>query len=91
MEKNLVICECGSSEHIIIFRYFKDDLAPEVYADIHLTKKGFFDRLIYGIKYIFGYQSKFGAFDEIILSQDHADNLQTIVNYLNKNDEEKTV
>lgn len=63
----LVICKCSSSEHQMIFRSFKNE--DEIYVDVHLTDQGFFRRLKHGIKYIFGYKSKYGAWDEIILDK----------------------
>jgi hypothetical protein len=39
-------------------------------------------RLKYAFRYIFGYQSRFGAFDEIILNPDDADRLQKVVDSL---------
>jgi len=53
-----------------------------VYVHVHLNKKPFWERLKYGIKYIFGYKSRYGAFDEFIFSPDDAERLQSVVNYL---------
>jgi hypothetical protein len=39
----------------------------------------------YGIKYIFGYKSRYGAWDEFLLNPEDADKLQDVVNYLKKN------
>ena len=80
----LFLCECHSPEHQFIVRYWDEDDAKEVYVDIHLTKAPFWQRVWYAIKYILGYQCKYGAFDEIILNPDDAERLQKVVNYLNK-------
>lgn len=58
-------CECSSMEHIVYFKYWDNE--PEVYVCIHLKKHGFWKRLKYAFKYLFGYQCKYGAFEEIIL------------------------
>lgn len=63
----VVICECGSSEHQLIIRTFDDD--EDVYVDVHLASLPFWKRVKYAFKYIFGYKSQFGAFDEIIINK----------------------
>jgi sulfatase maturation enzyme AslB (radical SAM superfamily) len=55
-----------------------------VYIHTHLNKKPFWKRIIYGIKYIFGYKCRYGAFDEFIVNPKDADKIQEIVNYLKK-------
>lgn len=63
----VVICECGSSEHQLIIRTFDDD--EDVYVDVHLASLPFWKRVKYAFKYIFGYKSKYGAWDEIIINK----------------------
>lgn len=94
MEKELLICECNSTEHQIILLYDEDEdkdgnVIPTCYAHIHLTKKTFWRRIIYGIKYIFGHQSRYGAFDEFIFNPKDAPKLQELVDYL-KNEIQST-
>jgi hypothetical protein len=55
-----------------------------VYIHTHLNKNTFWKRLIYGIKYIFGYKCRYGAFDEFIVNPKDADKIQEIVDYLKK-------
>ena len=87
IEQKVLLCECGSSEHQVIMRYFPDDKPSEVYVDIHLTKRSLWYRIGYAIKYIFGYKSKYGAWDEVILTSAHVKDLQEIVNYLTKSNQ----
>lgn len=84
MRSDLFLCQCSSSEHQIIFRWFENDLDDRyVYADIHLVPEyNIFKRIWYAIKYIFGYKSKYGAFEEFIFNPKDADKLQKIVDYL---------
>lgn len=82
MERELFICNCENTEHQIVFSYFEDDDVANVYATIHLRKKSFWERLKYGIKYIFGYQCCYGAFDEFIFNPKDAKKLQKVVNFL---------
>ena len=82
MENLLFLCECSSIEHQLIFSYSKD--FEEVFVHTHLSKRNFWGRLKYGFKYIFGYQCRFGAFDEIILNNDDVDKLEKIVQHMKK-------
>lgn len=86
-DKDLLLCQCYSTEHQIIIFYDEDEnnegKYPVCYINIHLNKTSFWRRLLYGIKYIFGYRSKYGAFEEFIINPKDADKLQKVVNYLN--------
>jgi len=86
---NILVCDCNSAEHQLLVRYFEDDTDGEVYVETHLTKKPLLERLIYGIKYIFGYQSRFGAFDEVVLGPQHINSLQSVIDHLKKIEGEK--
>jgi hypothetical protein len=87
-DKDLIICVCHSIEHQMVVLYQKNDIHPIVYLHIHLNKQTFWRRLVYGVKYIFGRQSKYGAFDEIILNPEDADKFKKIYSYLSN---EKTL
>ena len=80
----LMLCECSSCEHQLIIRY--DNNEDEVYVNMHLANyKRFWRRLWHGLKYIFGYKSRYGEFDEVILRKEDADNLQKVVDHLKNN------
>ena len=80
----ILICECGSIEHQIIIRL--DEEENVAYCAIHLVHYGFWRRVKAGFKYIFGYKSKYGQWDEFIFSQDHANQLRELSEFLiNKN------
>lgn len=87
-EKDILLCECNSDEHQIIIHYNEEEFENGqrynvCYAHIHLTTyKSFWKRLIYGIKYVFGYKSKYGAWDEFMFNPEDANKLQELVNYL---------
>ncbi len=73
MEKNTIICECESNEHQFILSSWQDSKNYELYLEPYLCNyKNIFQRIYYSIKYIFGYQSKYGAFDCVIISKDKA-------------------
>ena len=67
--RELMVCECNSLEHIVIFQAIEGDVDEEVYLHVHLSQRSFLQRLLCGIRYIFGYRSRFGDFDEIILNR----------------------
>jgi hypothetical protein len=86
---DILICECYSTEHQMVVNYSEDEYSDGtknnmVYIHTHLNKKPFWKRIIYGIKYIFGYKCRYGAFDEFIVNPKDADKIQEIVNYLKK-------
>lgn len=75
----LFTCNCGSSEHQIIAKI----IDGYIYFEIHLNYNlSFLQRFVTGIKYIFGYNCKYGHWDEFIMDPRDADKLQSIVNYL---------
>jgi len=80
-------CSCYSSEHCFIFRIDLDD--GQVYLSPYLCSHfSFFKRLIYGIKYIFGHKSDYGAFDEIIIKREDIKNLRNLFEEYDKVHEE---
>lgn len=78
-ESNLeiLICHCSSLEHQVAFEY--DEESKLVYLRPKLiTHKNFFMRLRHAIRYILGYKSKFGEFDEIILKEEDVLKLKSL-------------
>ena len=79
----LFICQCYNVEHQLIFSYFPDDEDKDVYVSVHLTPEdNIWKRIWMAIKYIFGYKSMYGHFDEFIFKKSDADKLQKVVNFL---------
>ena len=67
---NVTICACHSSEHQILTEY--DEKYNQIYVQIHLsTHKNFFKRIWVAIKYVFGYKSRYGEWDNIIIDKDN--------------------
>lgn len=67
----LTLCSCGSSEHQILTEY--DEEYKELHVQIHLvTYKNFFQRLFVAVKYLFGYKSRYGQWDSLILTEDNS-------------------
>jgi ribosomal protein L31E len=86
-ERDIVICACHSTEHQMVISYTEDiengNRYPEVYLHIHLNKRPFWSRVKYAVKYIFGYQCRYGSFDEMIIDKKDVDKFKKIVEHLN--------
>ncbi len=67
--REVFICDCLSLEHQLSFWYDAEDDLLYVYPKLY-TYDNFFKRLWTGIKYAFGYKSRFGEFDEILLNKE---------------------
>ena len=87
-KKDLLICGCHSTEHQMVVLYSEDEIEgityPTVYIHTHLNKRPFWQRVCYGLRYIFGRQCRYGAFDEFIFNPEDSDKLQNLVDYLKR-------
>lgn len=87
---DIILCECYSPEHQMIVHYDSDEdcesgfKVPMCYIHIHLNKLPFWERVKYGINYIFGRQSNYGAFDEFIINPQDVGKFENIVSHLKK-------
>ena len=82
MEREVFICECNSLEHQIIFWYDEED--NMLYCEPHLTThRNFIKRLWYGLKYAFGYKSRFGDWDSSIFKPEDLDRLRNCLDKIN--------
>jgi len=78
IKRYLLVCDCYFIEHQLIFEYLTDEESDEksLSINIHLTAwENFFQRLVAGIRYAFGHKSRYGEFDNILVSPDEAKNL----------------
>lgn len=78
--EEIIICQCHSAEHQMIVRSIDGD----VYLTFHLSKLPFWKRLKNGIKYIFGYTSKYGDFEDIIVKPTDYVKFHKITDFLKK-------
>lgn len=83
MEQKLIVCACHNVEHQMIIDYDKEDNLA--YVEFHLVKLPFLKRLMNGIRYIFGYESRYGDFDEMIIDSTYADYFIDLGTKLKKN------
>ncbi len=82
----VLICECFSPDHqwlLTVTEEHNGGVGGQTmtgYIHPHLVKKSFWYRLKYGIKYIFGRKSRYGAWDEIIVTKQNVKVLEDFVN-----------
>lgn len=71
-EKTLqIVCDCGSPEHQMSMWY--DEQEPDfVCLEFHLAHKPFFQRIKHALKYVLGHKSRYGCFDETLITQKSA-------------------
>lgn len=83
MKSDVILCDCKLDEHNIIIHYDIDD-DHEIYVSYHLTPiHNIFKRIWYGIKYVFGYRSKYGEYGELILNSED-DTIEKLENVLER-------
>ena len=84
----IIVCECGDVAHQLVLSWFKpqtpmDYVSDEyVYLSVHLNKLPFWKRLKVAIQYLFGKQSKYGAFDEVIIDSSEYKKFQDMVDFM---------
>lgn len=76
MDIEYIECACHSPDHTMRF-HIEDGV---IYLTVHLTHNTFYGRLRKGIAYILGYTSRYGHFDEFIISQKERTKLLEILN-----------
>ena len=79
----VVVCECDDPEHQFRFRTFNWDQepVPELYLDVHLSALGvgFWGRLWRGLRYAFGYRSRYGDWDGAVVTVEAAGRLRALL------------
>ena len=66
----IVGCNCNSPDHQLSIGWFipnENDNCKEVYFSYHLYPFAFWKRVWYAIKYVFGWRSMFGDYEELTL------------------------
>lgn len=81
-ESLLIRCDCHSLDHLAEFSLFTyDNDNPALYLTVHLNSwQGVFRRLWVGFKYAFGYKSRYGNWDEMIINVDQAKKIRNVCN-----------
>ena len=87
MKRQYVECSCSSNEHTLRFDIDSDPELPAIYVSTFLAHHDFFGRIWNSIKYIFGYNCKYGHFEEVVLDVEQVKQLKEICdNFLSDND-----
>lgn len=90
IEREFVICECESLEHLMCFTYLEDEVNgiafKYVTTSVRLKQLPFFKRLWHAIKYVFGHTSVYGDYDEFIISPDDVEKFKRVIKYLEKSE-----
>lgn len=75
-------CACNANEHLICFTHYHNDEDREIYLSTFLNHYDrWYRRLWRGIKYIFGFKSRYGHFDETIIGPKEA---KVLIEFLKK-------
>ena len=86
--EEVFICRCFSPEHMIYITYDED--YNDLYLHYHMDRNiGFWNRLKYGIKYIFGYDSKYGQWDCMMIKTEDKERLINIIQKLKPDENTK--
>ena len=78
-DREIFVCDCHSMEHQYAFWY--DDEDNQMYFQPHLYDGTWpwYKRFYRRIKYIFGYKSRFGAWDEMIIKLEDASKIKEFI------------
>jgi len=75
-EHELILeCNCTDIDHLVKVCYYDDEPGFISFCVTLVTWKNFFGRLWDGLKYAFGYTSRYGHFDEIEIDKEDAKEL----------------
>ena len=92
-EAGVIICDCGNSDHSLIYRKWKADKEwdpsdkDEVFLSFCLnTNRSLWRRIKTAWKYLFKKDVR-GSHGEIIINKDNVSGLEDIVNFLKENNE----
>lgn len=84
-------CSCFSDEHMVKVILYKEDKMLSLI--IALRKFNFWNRIIPAIKYLFGYECKYGHFDDFLFQPDDITSFRKVLEEAEKiikHDSEKT-
>ena len=83
MKEHFIVCECSSQDHTICVRYCDDMDGDQIcWIEVQLHQyRSFFQRIVIAIKYIFGYQCRYGHWDSTSINISSGEKL---VDFLNK-------
>ena len=68
MKRTLFLCRCYSIEHSFVVSADGEDL----FIEVHLSSVPFWSRVKNAVRYVLGRKSKWGDFEEVLLSPEQA-------------------
>ena len=84
--QELFRCDCNDPSHeLVILADQIDELSPRVYVTVRLKKNiSFFKLINIARKYVFGMRSVYGDLDEVTLKPEYSDELQKVIDVLDR-------
>jgi hypothetical protein len=76
-ERQLFVCDCFDIQHQFIISHDKE--IDMFFFQIHLSKLPFLKRVVVAFKYLFGFQSSIGAFEEVVLNTHYVKKLNSVL------------
>lgn len=88
LERELFICDCGDVSHQFVVTMDLDPDWQHVSVEVKLNRNlPWWKRLCVAFRYLFLLTpSRFGDYDEVLLSKEHVESLQRVVDALKKLD-----
>lgn len=81
-QQMIVGCDCGQFDHQVMLSYYCwDDDDQEIILEFRLCPGGFLHRLKQAIKHVFGWRSRYGDYDEVVINKEDA---QEIITFLER-------
>ena len=86
MKSQYFDCACHSSNHTIRFDLsIEDNEFPDLYLSVQLNRwRNIFSRIWIAIRYIFGYECKYGHWDTWLLNHDDVSRLRELLEDFDK-------
>ena len=76
------ICQCSSIQHQVRFYIYDED---ELGVQAHLvTHRNFFKSLWVGLRYAFGYRSRFGEWDDMLMGVKDQETLYRVLHTMKR-------
>lgn len=87
-DRLVILCDCHDKEHQFWLEFDpkeEDNAWDNMYLSPHLGNVGWWRRLQYAWRYLWGRKSRYGAFAEVILSRPQVEQIRDLCNrYLDK-------
>ena len=79
-----VPCICHSLDHT--WKFYINEEDNIIYVSTYLRSSPFFSRVWRGLRYILGYKSRYGDFDEFLIDGQQKDNIINLLNRIKNED-----